>query len=37
MRAARIAVPDVISNSFFPAIAAVALDFFKRAIDAGRQ
>jgi NitT/TauT family transport system substrate-binding protein len=27
---ARIAVPDLISNSYFPAIAAVALDFFKR-------
>ncbi len=30
MRTARIAVPDLISNSYFPAIAAVALDFFKR-------
>jgi ABC-type nitrate/sulfonate/bicarbonate transport system substrate-binding protein len=26
----RIAVPDLISNSYFPAIAAVALDFFKQ-------
>jgi NitT/TauT family transport system substrate-binding protein len=30
LRTARIAVPDLISNSYFPAIAAVALDFFKR-------
>ena len=30
MRTARIAVPDLVSNSYFPAIAAVALDFFKR-------
>jgi hypothetical protein len=27
---ARIAVPDLVSNSYFPAIAAIALDFFKR-------
>ncbi len=30
MRTARIAIPDLVSNSYFPAIAAVALDFFKR-------
>jgi ABC-type nitrate/sulfonate/bicarbonate transport system substrate-binding protein len=30
LRAARIAVPDLVSNSYFPAIAAIALDFFKR-------
>jgi NitT/TauT family transport system substrate-binding protein len=30
LRTARIAVPDLVSNSYFPAIAAVALDFFKR-------
>jgi NitT/TauT family transport system substrate-binding protein len=24
-----IAVPDLVSNSYFPAIAAVALDYFK--------
>ena len=31
MRAtARIAVPDLVSNSYFPAIAAIALDFFRR-------
>jgi NitT/TauT family transport system substrate-binding protein len=30
LRTARIAVPDLISNSYFPAIAAVALDFFRR-------
>ena len=27
---ARIAVPDLVSNSYFPAIAAIALDFFQR-------
>jgi ABC-type nitrate/sulfonate/bicarbonate transport system substrate-binding protein len=30
LRAARIAVPDLVSNSYFPAIAAIALDFFSR-------
>ena len=25
----KLAIPDLISNSYFPAIAAVALDFFK--------
>jgi ABC-type nitrate/sulfonate/bicarbonate transport system substrate-binding protein len=30
LRTARIAVPDLVSNSYFPAIAAIALDFFKR-------
>jgi NitT/TauT family transport system substrate-binding protein len=30
LRTARIAIPDLVSNSYFPAIAAVALDFFKR-------
>jgi ABC-type nitrate/sulfonate/bicarbonate transport system substrate-binding protein len=30
LRTARIAVPDLISNSYFPAIAAVALGFFRR-------
>jgi NitT/TauT family transport system substrate-binding protein len=30
LRTARIAVPDLVSNSYFPAVAAVALDFFKR-------
>jgi hypothetical protein len=30
LSAARIAVPDLVSNSYFPAIAAIALDFFKR-------
>jgi NitT/TauT family transport system substrate-binding protein len=38
LRTARIAVPDLISNSYFPAIAAVALDFFKReGLDAAYQ
>jgi ABC-type nitrate/sulfonate/bicarbonate transport system substrate-binding protein len=27
---ARIAVPDLVSNSYFPAIAAIALDYFQR-------
>jgi ABC-type nitrate/sulfonate/bicarbonate transport system substrate-binding protein len=27
---ARIAVPDLVSNSYFPAIAAIALEFFQR-------
>ena len=32
---ARIAVPDLVSNSYFPAIAAIALDFFaKEGLDA---
>jgi ABC-type nitrate/sulfonate/bicarbonate transport system substrate-binding protein len=30
LRVARVAVPDLVSNSYFPAIAAIALDFFKR-------
>jgi len=30
LSAARIAVPDLVSNSRFPAIAAIALDFFDR-------
>jgi ABC-type nitrate/sulfonate/bicarbonate transport system substrate-binding protein len=30
LHSARIAIPDLVSNSYFPAIAAVALDFFKR-------
>lgn len=30
MRAARIAVPGLVSNSCFPAITTVALDFFNR-------
>ena len=30
MSATRIAVPDLVSNSRFPAIAAIALDFFDR-------
>jgi hypothetical protein len=30
LSAARIAVPDLISSSYFPAIAATALDFFNR-------
>jgi NitT/TauT family transport system substrate-binding protein len=30
LRTARIAVPDLVSNSYFPAIAAIALDFFQR-------
>lgn len=30
MRTARIAVPDLVSNSYFPALAAVTLDFFAR-------
>lgn len=30
MRAAKIAVPDLVSNSYFPAIAAVELGFFAR-------
>lgn len=30
MRTARIAIPDLVSNSYFPAIAAIALDFFNR-------
>jgi len=28
VRTARIAIPDLVSNSYFPAIAAVALDLF---------
>jgi NitT/TauT family transport system substrate-binding protein len=30
LRTTRIAIPDLVSNSYFPAIAAVALDFFER-------
>ncbi len=30
MKIARIAVPDLVSNSYFPAIAAVALDCFRK-------
>jgi len=30
LSAARIAVPDLISNSYFPAIAAIVLDLFNR-------
>lgn len=30
MKIARVAVPDLVSNSYFPAIAAVALGFFER-------
>jgi len=30
LRATRIAVPGLVSNSCFPAIAAIALDFFDR-------
>ena len=30
MPTARIAVPDLVSNSYFPAIAAIALGFFER-------
>jgi NitT/TauT family transport system substrate-binding protein len=30
LRTTRIAIPDLVSNSYFPAIAAVSLDFFKR-------
>ena len=35
MQIARVAVPDLVSNSYFPAIAAIALDFFaKEGLDA---
>ena len=35
MKSARIAVPDLVSNSYFPAIAAIALDLFaKEGLDA---
>ena len=30
MKTARIAVPDLVSNSYFPAIAAITLDCFKQ-------
>ena len=30
MRATRIAIPDLMSNSCFPAIAAIVLDLFNR-------
>ena len=34
----RIAVPDLISNSYFPAVAAVELGFFKaEGLNAGLQ
>jgi NitT/TauT family transport system substrate-binding protein len=35
LKLARVAVPDLVSNSYFPAIAAIALDFFaKEGLDA---
>ena len=35
MQVTRVAVPDLVSNSYFPAIAAIALDFFaKEGLDA---
>lgn len=35
MQVARVAVPDLVSNSYFPAIAAIALNFFaKEGLDA---
>jgi NitT/TauT family transport system substrate-binding protein len=35
LKVARVAVPDLVSNSYFPAIAAIALDFFaKEGLDA---
>ncbi len=35
MKSARVAVPDLVSNSYFPAIAAIALDLFaKEGLDA---
>ena len=35
MKSARIAVPDLVSNSYFPAIAAIALGLFaKEGLDA---
>jgi hypothetical protein len=30
LSAARIAVPDLVSNSYFPAIVAIVLDFLQR-------
>jgi hypothetical protein len=30
LSAARIAVPDLVSNSYFPAIAVIVLDLFNR-------
>lgn len=30
LKTARIAVPDLVSNSYFPAIAAITLDYFKQ-------
>ena len=30
MKIARVAVPDLVSNSYFPAIAAIELGFFKQ-------
>ncbi len=38
MKVTRVAVPDLVSNSYFPAIAAIALDFFaKEGLDAQLQ
>jgi NitT/TauT family transport system substrate-binding protein len=38
MKSARVAVPDLVSNSYFPAIAAVALDLFaKEGLDASLE
>jgi hypothetical protein len=30
LKVARVAVPDLVSNSYFPAIAAIELGFFKQ-------
>ena len=30
MKSTRVAVPDLVSNSYFPAIAAIALDLFAK-------
>jgi NitT/TauT family transport system substrate-binding protein len=38
LKLARVAVPDLVSNSYFPAIAAIALDFFaKEGLDARHE
>jgi NitT/TauT family transport system substrate-binding protein len=38
LKFARVAVPDLVSNSYFPAIAAIALDFFaKEGLDARHE
>jgi ABC-type nitrate/sulfonate/bicarbonate transport system substrate-binding protein len=38
LKIARVAVPDLVSNSYFPAIAAIALDFFaKEGLDARHE